>query len=494
MYRRTKIMATLGPATDSPSVLRKMLESGLDMVRVNFSHGDELVHAERVVKLRKMAADLGVEVGVLADLQGAKVRVGRFVSGEVNLLVGDAFALDLNCDPEGGDNQRVWVDYKQLPSEVAVGDLLLLSDGMIQLRVNKLSSTCIYTQVAVGGVLSDGKGVNLFGGGLSAPALTQKDKNDLKQALSMQVNYIAISFVKSAEDIHYARKLVNQGEHKACLVAKIERAEAVEKIDAIITAADAVMVARGDLSVEIGDAQVPVVQKHIIKRAREYSKPVIVATQMMESMIVSPVATRAEISDVANAVLDGADAVMLSAETAVGAHPGIVVETVDRVCRAVEKDPKMLVSSYHDTQRFERLDEAVAMAAMYTANRFNVRAIIALTESGSTALWMSRVRSGIPIYAVSRSRHTCGLVALYRDVYPVQFEFSKIASNKLIAAVAQNLYERDYIGYGDAVLVTQGDMVGVTGKSNTLKIMYVSDLINVKKQPETALDTSQENI
>lgn len=476
MQKRTKIVATLGPATDDPAVLKKMIQNGLDVVRVNFSHGPAEQHRARVMAVHECAEQCGKAVGVMADLQGPKVRVARFVGDEVFLQPGQRFILDAKLDDDAGDETQVGIDYKELPKDVKKGDTLLLDDGHIRLQVMKVSRHKVFTEVVVGGRLSNHKGINLLGGGLSAPAITEKDKKDLKTAVDLDVDYIALSFVRNAEDVEYGRKLIRRLKGNAGIIAKIERVEAVEAVDEIIQAADGIMVARGDLAVEIGDVEVPAVQKHIIKRARTLVKPVITATQMMESMIQSRIPTRAEVSDVANAILDGTDAVMLSAETAVGDHPDVVIETVARACIAVEKHPGTLSSSTLMDRQFTRRDEAVAMATMFTANRLNIRAIIALTESGATPLWMSRVRTGIPIYALSRHSHTQGRVALYRDVYPISFDVTKVPHASVNKAAVQELVKRGLAKRGDLVILTKGDYLGVHGGANAMKILEVGNV------------------
>ncbi|MCH9644059.1 MAG: pyruvate kinase [Gammaproteobacteria bacterium] len=475
--RRTKIVATLGPATNTLPVMMEMLEAGVNMVRLNFSHGTHEEQLKRIELVREAAQKLKLVVGILADLQGPKIRVANFTEGKITLKAGERFILDAEHDADRGDQQRVGIDYKELPQDVKTGDTLLLDDGRIDVTVEEVKGSEIICLVEVGGVLSNHKGINRKGGGLSAKALTDKDKEDLKFALKQEVDYIAISFPRNAEDIHEARSLIEQNKGDAGIIAKIERTEAVDEIDAIIEASDGVMVARGDLAVEIGDAQVPVVQKHIIQRARMLDKPVITATQMMESMISSTVPTRAEVSDVANAVLDYTDAVMLSAESAVGDNPVIVVETMSRVCRVAEQSPSSQHSKHRMECRFERVDEAIAMATMYTANHLDITAVVSLTESGMTALWMSRIRTAMPIYALSRFKKALGRMSLYRGVYPIYFDVTKCTRDEVNPKAVDVLDQQGLVNKGELVILTKGDHLGVGGGSNAMKILRVGEVV-----------------
>lgn len=470
--RRTKIVATLGPATDNPAVLERLLKAGTSMVRINFSHGAELVQG-RIAAVRECADKLGLTVGIMADLQGPKIRIARFQRGKVTLQKGGQFILDASLPATAGNDVSVGIDYKELPNDVTPKDTLLLDDGRIVLTVTQVEGPRVICQVKVGGELSNNKGINRLGGGLSAAALTEKDKSDLLVAVAENVDYVAVSFPRDAKDIHDARELLTAANSTAGIIAKIERAEAVTHIDEIIEASDGIMVARGDLAVEIGEAAVPGVQKLIIRRSRAGNRPVITATQMMESMITSSVPTRAEVSDVANAVLDQTDAVMLSAETAVGAHPDLVVETMSRICMAAEKERATQISGHRLETQFTRIDEAIAMASVYTANHLAIKAIITLTESGSTPLLMSRIRTGIPIYALSRNVNTLGKMTLYRDVYPTYFDLTAIDSTEVNREAINLLKNHGSIADGDLILLTKGDHMGVLGGTNTLKIIRV---------------------
>lgn len=473
--RRTKIVTTLGPASSTPEVLREIIIAGANVVRLNFSHGSPEVHKNTVVLVRKIAAELGQIVGVLADLQGPKIRVSRFKQGKIILQDGAEFILDAELSKDDGDEHVVGIDYKELPQDVVVDDTLLLDDGRIVLSVQKVIGQRIICRVVNGGELSNNKGINRQGGGLSAPALTDKDKADIKTAAELQADYVAVSFPRCADDLKEARALVIAAGGNAGIIAKIERLEAVvpETLDEIIHASNGIMVARGDLAVEIGDAEVPAAQKYMIQRARDLDKPVITATQMMETMIHSSVPTRAEVSDVANAVLDSTDAVMLSAETAAGDHPALVVKTMDRVCLAAEKHPTALAATYRLESHFNRVDEAIAMATMYTANHINIKAIIALTESGINPLWMSRIRSGIPIYGLSRHPNVLGKMSLYNDVYPIFFDVTQYTIGKVKQAAITTLREKGFVQINDLIIVTCGDHVGMHGGTNSMTILSV---------------------
>ncbi|MGD8616694.1 MAG: pyruvate kinase, partial [Gammaproteobacteria bacterium] len=422
MQRRTKIVATLGPSTDDPKVLDDMIQAGVDVVRVNFSHGTHEEHFRRAEQVRNRARAHGRQVGVFADLQGPKIRIERFQQGRVRLTEGARFILDAALGADAGTEERIGISYKALVDDVGRGDTLLLDDGAVVLWVEEVKGSEIETRVVVGGELSNNKGINRQGGGLSAQAITDKDRADIKAAAQMQADYVAVSFPRSAADIQEARSLLRQAGGHGGIVAKIERAEALEAVEEIMQATDVVMIARGDLGVEIGDAELPAVQKRIIHIARTMDRVVITATQMMQSMIENPIPTRAEVFDVANAVIDGTDAVMLSAETAAGRHVAKVIEAMDRICRGAERQRVEVAFERRTGVQFNRIDEAIAKAAMYTANHTGVKAIATLTESGATPLWMSRISSGIPIYALTRHVETRRKVTLYRGVYPVSFD------------------------------------------------------------------------
>jgi pyruvate kinase len=478
MLRRTKIVATLGPSTDDPKTLRETIMAGLDVARLNFSHGDHDEQRTRLIRLREAAAECGRVVGVMGDLQGPKIRVRRFQNNSVTLARGDHFFLDSSLGERDGNKDGVGVAYKNLHNDVSAGDILLLNDGQMTMRVDRLEGTRIHTTVVIGGVLSDHKGVNREGGGLSAPALTDKDKKDITFAADMKMDFLAVSFVRSAADVELARELFSAAGGSGMIVAKIERTEALDCIDSIIDAADVIMVARGDLGVEMGYAELTGMQKSIIRHTRRKNKVVITATQMMESMIDSPIPTRAEVSDVANAVMDGTDAVMLSAETAIGKYPVAVVDAMSNVCRGAEKHSLARGRTSHRLDdQFEEVDEAIAMAVMYTANHLKVKAIIALTESGSTTLWMSRIRSDIPIYAFTPHDATSRRVTLYRGVYPVSFKIEHSDVHLLYRDIFSTLLSNDLVEEGDLVISTKGDLSGVSGGTNSMKIISVNSSI-----------------
>ncbi|CAA9890322.1 pyruvate kinase II [Candidatus Methylobacter favarea] len=475
MLRRTKILATLGPATDKPGVLEGLFKAGIDVVRMNFSHGSAQEHINRTNLVRELSVKTGRRVGILADLQGPKIRIARFRDTKVFLQEGQDFALDINLDATAGDNTQVGITYEPLANEVKPGNRLLLDDGRIVLDVVSVKNMRVNCTVIVGGELSNNKGINLMGGGLSAAALTDKDKQDIKTIAIMDCDFVAISFPRCAEDLHEARRLLLAEGCHAGIVSKVERAEAIvpEVMDEIILASDAVMVARGDLGVEIGDANLPAVQKTLINRTRSLNRVAITATQMMESMIENPIPTRAEVFDVANAVYDGTDAVMLSAETASGKYPIKAVEAMHRICIEVEKQPKVRESGHRMDIQFERDDEAIAMSAMYMANHTKIKAIVALTESGATPLWMSRISSGIPIFAFSSEEKTLGKVTLYRGVFPVYFTHEAQDHAEVNREIVQELRKWNMAKEGDKFIFTKGDLTGVKGGTNALKVITV---------------------
>ena len=473
MPRRTKIVATLGPATDTPAVMDAIIAAGVDVVRLNLSHDTHERHRERVRLVRERAAAAGREIAILLDLQGPKIRIGRFTDGAITLTNGDPFAIDGACPLMDGDWTQVGTTYPELAADVRAGDILLLDDGAIELLADAVTDGRIDCTVVVGGKLSNNKGINKKGGGLSAPALTEKDKEDIQLAAELQTDYLAVSFVRSAADVELARELLRAAGGRGGIVAKIERAEALNAVDEIIEASDVIMVARGDLGVEIGDAKLPAVQKHLIHRARELNRVVITATQMMQSMIDNPIPTRAEVFDVANAVLDGTDAVMLSAESSVGRFPAQVVEALDRIC--IEAERHVTRSGHRIDSVFGRVDEAIAMAAMYTANHLGVKAIAALTKTGATVRWMSRISSGIPIYAMAGAPETRRKMAIFRGVYPVQFDASSKNVHEVNMEVVEDLKRSGTVQDGDLIIITKGDRSGVEGQTNIMKIMRVGE-------------------
>jgi len=485
--RQTKIIATLGPATDEKEVLRGLIAAGTDVFRVNMSHGSAQDQAERARMVREVAAAEGREVAILVDLQGPKIRVESFRNDRVTLDPGDTFTLDASPDPDLGTGSRVGVTYKGLAGDVSTGDLLLLDDGLIALQVREVKGDQIECEVEVGGVLSSRKGINLKGGGLSIPGIAERDQQDIRRAAAMDADYLAVSFPRSARDMHEARRLLREAGSDAGLVAKIERKEALDNLEEIIDASHAVLVARGDLGVEIGDAELPGLQKRIIRLALEQNRVVITATQMMQSMVDSPIPTRAEVLDVANAVIDGTDAVMLSAETAVGKHPVTVVEAMERVCLGAERHVDTMEDIRQLNVRFQRIDQAIAMAAMFMASNVPIQAIIALTESGSTARWLSRVRTSVPIYALSPLAGARRRMALYRDVYPVAHFPQWDDMDEVLQDVVDMLREQGRIAEGDRVILTMGDRLGHEGGTNTMRLVQVGAEGFVENQTELDL-------
>ncbi len=475
ILRRTKILATLGPATDAPGILEDMFAAGLDVVRMNFSHGDAQTHIKRANRIREINRKTNRIVGILADLQGPKIRIARFKENKVFLDEGQDFALDINLGENEGDKTQVGITYQPLATDVKPGDRLLLDDGRVVMDVINVENMRVNCKVIVGGDLSNNKGINLQGGGLSASALTEKDKQDILTIAEMGADYVAVSFPRSADDIHEARRLLRDAGCNAAIVAKIERAEALDVIDDIIKASDAIMVARGDLGVEIGDANLPPVQKELIKRSRELNRVVITATQMMESMIENPIPTRAEVFDVANAVVDGTDVIMLSAETAAGKYPVQAIQAMDRVCRETEKQPSVRVSDHRLATQFERVDEAIAMSTMYLANHTEIKAIAALTESGATALWMSRISSALPIFAFTSHEDTASKVTLFRGVFPILFKNYTDDHAELNRRIVNVMRERGLVENGSQIVITKGDLTGVKGGTNALKIVRVGE-------------------
>ncbi|MCP4044409.1 MAG: pyruvate kinase, partial [Gammaproteobacteria bacterium] len=471
--RRTKIIATLGPATDSPDDLRALLEAGADVLRINLSHGTHEEQAARAEQVRVVARSVNREVAILADLRGPKIRLEKFVDGSVELQTGDTFTLDTSDDPAMGDQSRVGVTYKGLADDVSPGDLLLLDDGLLTMLVVETKDRNHICEVEAGGVLGDRKGINLQGGGLSLPGIAEHDIEDIPRAAAMGADYLAVSFPRNAQDMDEARRLLREAGSDASLVAKIERTEAIENLEEIIAASDAVLIARGDLGVEIGDAELPGLQKLITTKSLEQNRVVITATQMMQSMVDSPIPTRAEVLDVANSVLDGTDAVMLSAETAVGQHPDTVVEAMNRICLGAERHADTRLNCDHLNVQFQRIDQAIAMAAMFMATNVQVQAIIALTESGSTAQWLSRVRSSVPIFALSPNRDSRRRMSLYRGVYPIAHDFPSASVEETLARGVNLLFQQGLIKAGERIIMTMGDHTGHEGGTNSLRLVQI---------------------
>ncbi|MBR7781178.1 pyruvate kinase [Undibacterium luofuense] len=476
MSRATKIVATIGPASSDPEIVKRMIMAGVSVVRLNFSHGKAQDHIDRATMVRQTATECGREIAIMADLQGPKIRIGKFENSRIQLANGDKFVLDADC--QLGNQERVGLDYKALPRDVKAGDVLLLNDGLIVMVVEEVKGNEIHTVVKIGGELSNNKGINRQGGGLSAPALTAKDMEDIKTAMSFQADYVAVSFPKNATDMEMARQLANiAGEpynHRPMMIAKIERAEAIPVLQDILNASDGIMVARGDLAVEVGVAAVPALQKRMISMARASNKVAITATQMMESMIVNAVPTRAEVSDVANAVLDGTDAVMTSAETASGKYPVETVEAMAAICLEAEKFQESRLDADFMNQTFTRIDQSIAYGALFTAHHLRVKAIVALTESGSTALWMSRHDINVPLFALTPSNATRRKAALYRNV--TTFDLPQSTDRDFVLREAESvLLAKGVVVRGDMIVMTWGEPMGQIGGTNALKIVRVGE-------------------
>lgn len=473
--RRTRILATLGPATDAPGVLDALIAAGVDCVRLNFSHGDPASQVQRAHALREAAARAGREIGILADLPGPKIRVERFIDGKVALRAGDHFDLVARERAEPGTQHEVGVSYLGLPGDVIPGDVLLLDDGMVQLRVEAVEGERIKTIVLNDSVLSDRKGLNKQGGGLSLGAITERDRELIGVAASIGVDFIAVSFCRNAEDMEDARRTARAAGSNAALVAKIERAEAIENLAEIVDASDVVMVARGDLGVEIGDAALPGLQKKIIRESIERNKMVITATQMLQSMVDSPMPTRAEVLDVANAVIDGTDAVMLSQESAAGRYPVLAVEAMARICIGAEKQFDR-DTDYEKAQRgLERVDHAIAMATMFLTEHIPVSGILAMTESGGTARFLSRFRSHVPIYAFSRHADARRRMTLMRDVFPIDFDSRGLGARDAAVSAVRRLFQAGFLAKGERVVFTSGDTMEQHGATNTLRLLEVGE-------------------
>ena len=470
--RRTKIIATMGPGTDDREVLEGLIRAGVDVFRLNMSHGSPEIHARRAAMVREVSRELRWQVAILVDLQGPKIRVETFRNGSVELEDGAHFTLDADNPNLPGDSSRVGISYPDLPGDVSPGDVLLLDDGLISMQVQSIHGGRIQCLVENGGTLSDRKGLNLQGGGLSVSGLAEHDLAHIEQAAEMGADFVAVSFVSGAEDIERARKLLRDAGSNAALVAKIERMEAIENLPEICDASDVIMVARGDLGVEIGDEELPGLQKHIIRTALKHNRITATATQMMQSMIENPIPTRAEVLDVANAVLDGTDAVMLSAETAIGKHPVKVIEAMNRICLGAERHYETQGGDCsHLNVRFERIDQAIAMAAMFMATNVSVQAIVALTESGSTAQWLSRIQSSVPIYAFSTNEQSRRRMAIFRDVFPVKQESESSDADHVVAEAIRTLLAHGAVKEDDRVLITMGDQMCRSGGTNTLRFV-----------------------
>ena len=475
--RRTKIIATLGPATDKSGVLEKLITAGVDVFRLNYSHQTHDHHEKRIKEVRRLSLKYKHAVAVIADLQGPKIRIENFKNGKIQLIEGKKFKINTELSSSDGDESQIGISYKKLANDLKVKDKLLIDDGRIVLSVLSINKNIIDCKVVTGGELTNSKGINLQGGGLSAGSVTNKDVEDMKHATKIEADFIAISFPRDAKDIKKARKMMEKCNCNAQIIAKIERADALNNIDEIIRESDAIMIARGDLGVEVGDAALPPIQKSLIKKARDMDRAVITATQMMASMIDNKIPTRAEVFDVANAVIDGTDAVMLSGETSIGHYPDEAVKSMSRICEEAEKQRSVRESDHRINQRFETISEAVAMSSMYTANHIGAKAICSLTETGGTCLWMSRISSGIPIFAFTRHTTTRRRVALYRGVYPMKFDITHTDPLEANKQMIDQLIEQNIVAEGDFVIITKGDLRGKRGATNNMKIIQVGQAL-----------------
>jgi pyruvate kinase len=477
VIRRTKIVATLGPASESDDLIAKLIGAGVNVFRLNFSHGTAAQHVRTAERVRKQASIAGHYVGIMADLQGPKIRISSFRNDFIELASGDRFRLDLDLGEEEGDIRGVGLDYKELCTSLVQGDTLLLDDGRIRLRVDDVEPSAVDCTVLIGGKLGSRKGINRLGGGLAAPALTAKDLTDIDSLGDVRPDFVAVSFVSNAEDIFQTRRRLQQHQLQPAIIAKIERAEVIadeNTLNGIVMASDGVMVARGDLGVEVGDAQLIGIQKELITRARRMDRVVITATQMMESMINSSMPTRAEVFDVANAVLDGTDAVMLSAETAIGSYPVEVVEAMADAALGAERQPVARTSKFRMDTEFTSAQETIAMSAIYAANHYdNVRGIACLTESGTTPKLMSRLSSGLPIFALSNLSETLQQLSLCRGVVPLFFDASAFDQDSVDGRAIEFLLDGGYLGKGDSILLTKGSVIGTAGSTNIMKILPV---------------------
>lgn len=468
-FRRTKIVATLGPASSDPERMAALVEAGVNVFRLNFSHGSADVHRNNVAVIRDIAARLDANVGILQDLQGPKIRVARFADDRITLAAGDTFTLTC-ADDSPGDQQRVGVTYPGLVNDVAVGDKLLLDDGRLTLRVTRLSGQDIQTEVVVGGTLSNNKGINIPNADLSIPALTDKDVEDLKLGAELDVDWVAMSFVRSRDDLLLARHYLSKEGSNAKLMAKIEKPTAVERFAEILREVDGVMVARGDLGVEMPPEKVPQIQKLLIRACREAGKPVVTATQMLESMISSPSPTRAESSDVANAIYDGTDAVMLSAETAVGQYPIEAVRMMDRIARTVENDEHYVQSMRSQAPRpDETTADAVSLGACDMASNLGARLIVTFTSSGTTALRVARNRPAAPVLALTPSERALRQLSVAWGVFP-RLTDDIHNTDEMVEVAHRVISERGLLDPGSRYVITAGVPFGMRGTTNMIRV------------------------
>ena len=458
-------MCTLGPAVSTPERIRDIINAGMNVARLNMSHGDYPEHVERLNMVRDAARELKTNVAVLADLQGPKIRLGRFTEGKVLLTEGQKFTITI--DDIQGDVERCSTTYKGLPGDVSPGDAILIDDGRIGLVAVEVTERDVICEVTVAGHVSNNKGINLPGVAVSVPALSEKDEADLRWALNHGIDMVALSFVRSADDIRRVHNIMDEEGRRVPVIAKLEKPQAIENLDAIIDAFDAFMVARGDLGVELPLEEVPLVQKQIITAARKWAKPVIVATQMLESMISAPRPTRAEASDVANAILDGADAVMLSGETSVGEYP---IETVTTMARIIENTEDHAIAAIHDIHFDPHTSGGViSKAAVDIGTALKAKYLIAFTKSGDTARRLARLRSSIPFMVFTPDPATRQYMTLLWGANTIMTpEFHN--TEEMVAAVEVSLNERDLVEIGDRIIIVSGSPMGVPGKTNSIRV------------------------
>jgi len=470
MFRRTKIVVTVGPACDSEKQLNSLLEAGADVFRLNFSHGEQANKALVIERIRRLSRQHKRAVAILGDLQGPKIRAGRMKDGALELTAGAEVCIttrDLL-----GEGTLIPTIYQELPGDVKPGNRILLDDGLMELEVLSVDGTEVHCRVLSGGTLRDRKGINLPGVAVSAPALTEKDREDLAFCIEQQLDFVALSFVRRAEDIVSLQQLLDESQTELQIIAKIEKPEAVDNFEAILAATDGIMVARGDLGVEISPEQVPLIQKRIIRKCNEAGKPVITATQMLESMVHNPRPTRAETSDVANAILDGTDAVMLSAETAAGGYPIEAVSVMVRVAHSVEGDPQLKSKVFQPISKVHGvpyLAEAIGQGACRIAEGIGAKAILAFTQTGSTAALVSKYRPSLPIYAVTPSQTVRRRLSLYAGVRSIRVDI-KGTTEAQIHSVEEAVLESGFLQKGDVVVITMGSPLSDPGTTNLLKV------------------------
>ncbi len=469
-YRHTKIVATVGPSCESEEMLAALMAAGTDVFRLNFSHGDQAQKQEIIRRIRKVSADMKRAVAILGDLQGPKIRVGLLDGGSMELVAGQTVAISPTVKSDRSD--LIPTTYRNLPQDVRPGDQILLDDGLLELKVLGIVDDEVRCDVVIGGLLKNNKGINLPGVAVSAPALTEKDNEDLDFCIREGVDYLALSFVRAAADVTDLKTRLFAENSPIRVIAKIEKPEAVEHFDAILAASDGIMVARGDLGVEILPEKVPLIQKRIIRACNAAGKPVITATQMLESMINNPRPTRAETSDVANAILDGTDAIMLSGETAAGSYPVEAVRLMVRVAADIEGDPQLWPQTFqrmNEPGSYRRLPDAIGQAACRVAEMVGAAAILAFTQTGSTAALVAKYRPQLPVFAVTPSQAVRRRMALYRSIRSLRVDIEGDTEAQ-IRSVEQTVLDAGVLQRGDVVVITMGSPVSDAGTTNMMKV------------------------